>query len=151
MATKAPALVQDNFLLAFAELTGIMIFRFPLKWAIWIQILIFTNMIAGVYFIETLEGKLAVGIFNMGAFTMTYLYQRLGFVKVLGIGHVGWIFLVPWILLERLPLTEDGSLFQYWLYALITVNSLCLYLDVKDVKQYLVDGKSTPTLKWKKE
>jgi hypothetical protein len=73
-----------------------------------------------------------------------------GFVKVLGLAHVLWVFWVLWIVLERLPLAEKGSKFQLCFWSLVALNSISLFLDVRDIHTYIILAQTEPTLVWKK-
>jgi hypothetical protein len=142
--------VASNAIMGMLEVTAIMFLQFPTGLRLWLVCLMSVNMIGSLTFWYTTEGKMTFFVLMASAPLMGYLYQHLGFVRVLGLGHVLWVFLVPWILVERLPLAEDGSLFQKWLWSLVVIDSISLVLDVKDAHAYLILGQTEPTLEWKK-
>jgi hypothetical protein len=72
-------------------------------------------------------------IFMLSAMLMMALYSYFGFEKILGMGHVFWIFLVPYMVLQ-LP-QEDGSFYAY-LVALSVMLTISLAFDVADVWKY---------------
>ncbi len=57
-------------------------------------------------------------------------------MRLLGIGHVVWVPMVPW-LWTRLGVAPASSLFRYWLLATIVLVSLSLLIDAVDVIRYL--------------
>ena len=66
---------------------------------------------------------------------MTYLYKKYGYVKLLGLAHiVPWSGLVYWIIFyDRLQLAEEDSFHYKWMKSLVTLNTISLILDIKDV------------------
>ncbi len=75
---------------------------------------------------------------------MTVIFSVKGFVRLLGIGHIAWLPLVPW-LWTRLDDAPADSIFGYWLMAVIVLNSLSVIIDTIDVLRY-VKGERTPYL-----
>ena len=57
----------------------IMHMKFP--WNLWMLILGLVNLIGGVYFIDTLEGKLALLSLFGAMLIMTMVYAKKGFVR----------------------------------------------------------------------
>jgi hypothetical protein len=102
------------------------------------------NMIGAIVFFGTLEGKLVLASVVAGFFLQTAIYSRLGFVRLLGIGHVFWLALVPWLAAR---LTEVGltSAFGYWIAAVVVIDGISLVIDAADVARYL-RGERSPTV-----
>ena len=75
---------------------------------------------------------------------MSVIFSKIGFVRLMGIGHIGWLPLVFWLgtKLEHAPV---DSLFEYWLLAVIVLDSLSLFIDTIDVLRY-VKGERQPFL-----
>ena len=94
--------------------------RQPLWVSVWVAILALAN-IASLFFWPTLLAKVILIAFLISAMTMMALYSYFGFEKILGIGHVFWVFLLPYILLQ-LPHT-DCSFFFY-----LATLSVLIYL-----------------------
>ena len=116
-----------NPLLFFTDLA-----KQPMWVSIWVTILALAN-IASLYFWPAFLVKVIFVTFMVSAVTMMALYSYFGFEKILGIGHVFWVFLVPYILLQ-LPHT-DGIFFAY-LVTLSAVLTISLVLDATDVWKY---------------
>ena len=115
---------------------------FPKPWRIWLAALLLVNMVLPVVFFATIEGKVVLGCMLAGASAQMVLLSRLGFVRLLGIGHVIWIPMVLW-LWERLPLHEVGKPLYYWIAATIAIDSISLVLDAIDVGRWLGGDRAT--------
>ena len=74
----------------------------------------------------------------------TAIFAKLGWVRLLGIGHLPWVFLVLW-LLSRLPSSEAAGVFALWLWAVIVLDLLSLIIDATEVVRFL-RGDRAPTL-----
>jgi len=86
-------------------------------------------------FHDTLEANVVLVTLGASGVIMELLTWRFGFTRLLGLGHVLWLGLVPW-LATRVSLHESGPV-VYWLVAVIALNSLSLVFDVRDVVLYL--------------
>jgi hypothetical protein len=122
-----------NPLLFFADLA-----RQPLWVSIWVAILALVN-VASVLFWSTLVAKVVLITFLLSAFMMMALYSYYGFEKILGLGHIFWVFLLPYILLQ-IPNTDGG--FFWYLVALSILLSISLALDTVDVWKYFHDRRT---------
>lgn len=109
---------------------------FPKPWRIWLVALLLVNMALPLVFFGTIEGKVVLGCMLVGASIQMLILSQLGFVRLLGIGHILWIPMVLW-LWERLPLHEPGTPLYYWILATIAVDSISLVLDAIDVGRWL--------------
>ncbi len=67
---------------------------------------------------------------------MTAIFAVKGFVRLLGIGHIFWVPMVPW-LWTRLDQVEPESLIGYWIIAVVALNSISLIIDAIDVVRYV--------------
>ncbi len=113
--------------------------------AAWISLLLAANMVGPLLFINTLEGQVVLAAAVAGAFAQMALFAAKGFVRLLGIGHVFWVPLVPW-LWSRLDEFPPSGPFGYWVAAVLILNSISLLVDVTDVVRY-VRGDRTPHLR----
>ncbi len=109
---------------------------FPKPWVGWVMLLMIANMVIPLFYLGTPEGKVVLGAFVFAALFQTAIFSAKGFVRLLGIGHIGWVPMVAW-LWTRLDLAPAGSLFRYWLLATIVLVSLSLLIDAADVIRYL--------------
>ena len=116
----------------------------PIHWQIWLGILVTINIIVPIFFIHTLEAQVVMATAIVGLGIMSGIFSRLGFVRLMGIGHFGWLPLVFWLgtKLEHVP---ADSAFGYWLLAVIVLDSLSLIIDSSDVLRY-VNGEREPFL-----
>lgn len=111
-------------------------------WVIWVGMLLAANMVAPLFFIETIEAQAVLAAAMAGAMIQMVIFGNQGFVRLLGIGHVFWIPLVLW-LLTRLDTDTLETPFGMWLGAVMVLNSLSLLIDVVDVIRY-IKGERTP-------
>ena len=113
--------------------------------AAWIVLLLAANMVGPLLFINTLEGQVVLAAFVAGALTQMALFAAKGFVRLLGIGHVFWVPLIPW-LWSRLDELPPSGPFGYWVAAVMILNSMSLLVDVADVVRYM-RGERAPHLR----
>eukprot|EP00567_Pseudictyota_dubia_P011904 CAMPEP_0197457504 /NCGR_PEP_ID=MMETSP1175-20131217/46262_1 /TAXON_ID=1003142 /ORGANISM="Triceratium dubium, Strain CCMP147" /LENGTH=145 /DNA_ID=CAMNT_0042991893 /DNA_START=84 /DNA_END=521 /DNA_ORIENTATION=+ len=137
--------------MAFLEMVGIMMFRWPPALRVWINLLMCVNVAGVCLFPHRLESQVSIGCMLLSGSIMSYLYQyRGGFTKLLGVGHAPWIPMLAWIALWRLPLLvdEEDSAFRTYLVALLLFDGISVLLDVRDVYRYFMLGKTEPTMVW---
>ncbi len=108
------------------------LFRQPLWVVIWVNILMAVNL-AGVFFWSEPVSQVVFYTFMVTATWMIALYHRFQFQKILGLGHVLWLILVPYLVIVWPDLT--GQVKGY-IGTVILVNSLSLVFDINDVYQY---------------
>ncbi len=116
----------------------------PAPWIGWVMALMTVNMIVPLFYLGTLEGKVVLGAFVLGAVLQTAIFSAKGFVRLLGIGHIAWVPMVAW-LWTRLDLAPAGSLFRYWLFTTLVLVGVSLLIDAGDVIRY-VRGEREPQL-----
>ena len=80
-------------------------------------------------------------MFFVGAFTQGYIHSKLGFVRLLGIGHIFWIPLVIWLGL-RLDSAGLNDAFGFWLASVLALNSVSLVIDATDVTRFILGERS---------
>ena len=107
--------------------------RQPVWVSVWVAMLALAN-ISSLLFWPELLAKVIFTIFMVSALTIMTLYSYFGFEKILGIGHVFWIFLLPYILLQ---LAHTDGLFFLYLVTLSVLLIVSLVLDVIDVWIYI--------------
>jgi len=125
-------------------MTGLIksILKMPAPWLVWIMLLLAVNMIVPMIYIQTLEAQLTLVAMMSGVVAQSIIHARLGFVKLLGLGHVLWIPLVIWLGLQ----ISDAGLghgFGIWLASLVLLNTISLIIDFVGVVQFIL-GNRTP-------
>ncbi len=116
----------------------------PKPWLAWVLLLVTFNMVIPLFYLGTREGKVVLGAIVFGAVLQTVIFSAKGFVRLLGIGHIAWVPMVPW-LWTRVDLAPANSLFRYWLLTTIALVSLSLLIDAVDVIRYF-RGERDPQL-----
>jgi hypothetical protein len=104
-------------------------------WQLWMVFLVSANMVLPWFFLGRPEALTTLVAAMIGIATMTALYSKYGFVRLLGLGHFPWLFTVPW-LWSRLSQTTETGIFYYWLIAVVALNSVSLIIDTVDVIRY---------------
>ena len=112
--------------------------------AVWIVLLLVANMVIPLFLISTIEGQLVLIAAMAGALSQMAIFASKGFVRLLGIGHIFWVPLVPW-LWSRLDGFPPNEPFAVWMTAVIVLNGVSLVIDVSDVWRYLA-GERAPHL-----
>ena len=117
----------------------------PLHWQVWLGLLVTVNIIAPLFFIHTMEAQIVLVTAIVGLAVMAFIFGEMGFVRLMGIGHIGWYPLV-YFLWMSLDFAPAHSLFGYWLMTVIVLDSLSLFIDTVDVLRYAI-GERTPYLR----
>jgi hypothetical protein len=118
--------------------------RMPAPWLAWLGLLGLVNLGGGLVYLGTVEGRVVLGTFLVAALLLMGLHARLGFVRLLGLGHFVWFPLISW-LFTRLDAAPPGSALRAWLWAVIVLDAASLAIDTVDVARYL-RGERTPTV-----
>ena len=106
----------------------------PMPWPAWVALLFLTNM-GAVAFLPRLEAWVVLGGLGLGALLQMAIFDRLGFVRLLGLGHFHWFVMVPW-LWWRLDLAGDPAI-AGWMLAVVVLCGVSLAVDTVDVIRYL--------------
>jgi hypothetical protein len=118
--------------------------RFGIGWRLWMVLLQLANLIAPLFFLGRVEAQLTLGAYILAAAIIVPLHRRLGWVRLLGIGHFQWFALLPWLVMRYLTTSPTGA-FGVWLAAVILINATSLVIDVVDVARY-VAGERKPVV-----
>ena len=114
---------------------------------VWIPIWVFYLMIinlASVGFWHEPLAKLMFITFMISAMLMMGLYSRFGFERILGFGHIVWVPLLVYVLMQ-LPVVEAS--FKSYLVVLSVSIAISLAFDITDVWKYFTNRKSAITNK----
>ena len=68
---------------------------------------------------------MVLGTGLLAATIMTFLHARLGYVRLLGVGHFVWLPMLIWLGF-RLDSIPGNTLFRGWLYILINLDKASL-------------------------
>ncbi len=93
----------------------------PMPWRVWLGLLVAVNVAGPIYFFESLEAKVVLAAFLASVALMTAIFASKGFVRLLGIGHIVWVPMVPW-LWTRLDQVGPGDPLGYWIIAVMIMN-----------------------------
>ena len=109
----------------------------PIWIPVWVLILMIVNVASVGFWNESLAKVIFVA-FMLSAMLMMGLYSRFGFEKILGMGHILWLPLLIYVLME-IP-TASGTFKDYLIvWSIFTVISLMF--DVVDVWKYFASQK----------
>ena len=97
------------------------------------------NMASVSFWNEPLA-KLIFFTFMISAMLMMGLYSRFGFEKILGLGHILWVPLLAYILMQ-LPNIEAS--FNIYLIVLSVSIAISLAFDIVDVWKFFKKGYMT--------
>lgn len=84
------------------ELFGIVLVRFRPVQRVWGAGLIAVNA-ACLLFIEHIEAQVTLGAVGVAVLAQALIYQRLRFIRLLGVAHFVWIPMLTWIALRLTP------------------------------------------------
>ena len=117
------------------------ILRLPAPWIAWVAMLMAANGMFPLLYITTPEAQITLAAMMLGAMIQMTMYARMGFVRLLGVGHVAWLFLVPWMWLRLEGVPADG-MFRNWMLAVIVLSSISLLVDIVDVARYTMGDRA---------
>ncbi len=112
------------------------VLKMPVLWQIWLAVLVATNLVVPMFFLQRLEAQVVLGTFLASFALMTFLTGRYGFTRILGLGHILWVPMLAF-LVARLGDIPDNDAFGIWIRAVIVLNSLSLVIDAIDVIRYI--------------
>ncbi len=111
----------------------------PVWIPVWVLILIIINVASVAFWNEPLA-KVIFVTFMLSVMLMMGLYSRFGFEKILGMGHILWIPLLVYVLME-IPTARDT--FKSYLIILSISIAISLVFDIVDVWKHFTSRKST--------
>jgi len=129
-------------------MAGVVFLRFPPLLRAWAVLLVAVNALS-ILFIQSVYAQVALAAVTIGVIIMAVIHARLGYVRLLGIGHILWIPMLPWLVCELSNVDHDSWLY-WWLVCLIVLNSICLTVDTIDVVRFL-RGERDPHYVWERE
>jgi len=108
----------------------------PLWVVTWVAFMGLVNMMSLLFWQDRLAKIIAV-TFMISAGLMMSLYSVFGFQKTLGLGHILWLALLPYVLIQ---LKTIHSKFKIYLLVWAFTTSVSLAFDITDVYFYFCVG-----------
>jgi len=112
------------------------LFQQPLLLSVWVFWLMLIN-VASIGFWSEALAKIIFVTFMLSAMLMMGLYSKFGFEKILGLGHILWIPLLVYLLMELSATSHD---FKNYLIVLSISITVSLAFDIVDVWSYFSNG-----------
>jgi hypothetical protein len=126
-----------SFVRALFDLFFISLVKFQPKARFFAWNLVAANT-AGLVFLPRLEPVVLWISILIGLVFMAGVYQRMGFVRLLGAGHALWAPVLPWLAVRWAQFPPDGGgWFRAWLAWVIVTDTLSLILDARDATRFL--------------
>lgn len=104
----------------------------PARVPIWVGLLMVVNLASIAFWSEPLA-RWILGVFLLSSMLMMALHGVFGFKKILGLGHVLWVALLPVVLMR---LADAAGDFHSYLLVWSAVTAISLAFDARDVWQY---------------
>ncbi len=117
------------------------IFKMPMIWWPWMAGLPMINL-SSIFFLPRVEAWVVLGAGLLAATVMTVLHAKLGYVRLVGVGHFVWIPMLIWLVF-RLDHIPGGTLFHGWILTLIAMDTLSLLIDIVDLVRYLCGDRAS--------
>ncbi len=120
----------------FGLFAKILSMRFP--WNVWVMILALVNGLGGIYFFQSLEGKITLISIIGAGILMQIIFSKMGFVRLLGIAHIiFWVPLVLWLSWRLQSWDQLSRDLRIWMLVVVILNSFSLLIDFFDVWRYI--------------
>lgn len=136
-----------KFLTSVLELIGIVYLRFKIVPRIWCVWLVGINL-ASLFYIGHIEAQVVFAAAGFGVVTQAFVYQKMGFTRVLGLAHIVWVPMFFWMAtrVDSIP-GEPG--FSTWIMLLVASNIISLIIDTIDVTRF-IKGERAPHYTWER-
>ena len=92
--------------------------------------------LSSIFFLPRMEACVVLGTGLLAATIMTVLHAKLGYVRLVGIGHFVWIPMLIWLVFG-LDHIQKGTLYYGWVLTLIAMDTVSLLIDIIDLIRYL--------------
>jgi hypothetical protein len=110
-------------------------FKMPVVWWPWMAGLPLMNL-SSIFFLPRTEAWVVLGTGLLAATLMTALHAKLGYVRLVGVGHFVWIPMLIWLAF-RLETIREDTFFRGWILSLMAMDTVSLVLDIMDLIRYL--------------
>ncbi len=115
--------------------------KMPLPWQLWLMLLVTVNLVITLFYIDRMEDQVVVGVLLEGLVLFSILTARVGFTRLLGLGHILWVPLL-YFLWTRLDQSPPHDLFGIWIRGLMAFNAASLVIDAVDVVRYIAGDRA---------
>lgn len=133
------------FLTHALEIFGVVFLRFrplPRLWGLW---LVSINL-GCLLFITHVEAQAVLATTVVAVAAQTFIYQRIGFTRILGATHILWLPMFAWMA-TRLDAIISAPGLAHWLTLLFVTNMVSATIDVVDTVRFL-RGERLPHYSW---
>jgi len=134
-----------EFVTNVLKIFGIVFLRFrpvPRIWNVW---LVGVNLMC-LYFITHIEAQVVLGTTLASVVLQAVIYGRIGFTRVLGVGHLLWVPMFSWMALRADEIAAHSDL-QTWIIVLAITNAISFAVDLTDVTRF-AKGERAPHYRW---
>ncbi len=121
------------------------VLKMPVLWQVWLAVLVATNLVLPMFFLQRLEAQVVLGTFLASFALMTFLTGRFGFTRIVGLGHILWVPMLAF-LVARLGDIPDNDAFGIWTRAVIVLNGISLAIDTIDFIRYIAGDREETVL-----
>jgi hypothetical protein len=138
-------IIMISFLIHALKLFGVVLLRFrpvPRLWGWW---LVGINA-ACLLFISHIEAQIVLAVTVIAVAGQALIYQRKGFVRILGTTHVLWIPMFAWMGTRIDTIASEPAL-SMWLGLLFVTNLVSLTIDTVDAIRF-ASGERSPYYYW---
>ena len=110
--------------------------KMPFHWQLWLVLLLTVNLIVPFFYIDRVEAQVVLAVLVASFVLSSILTARVGFTRLLGLGHILWVPLL-WFLWTHLDQNPPDDFFGIWIRTLMTLNAMSLVIDAVDVIRYI--------------
>ena len=115
--------------------------KIPFHWQLWLVLLLTVNLIVPFFYIDRVEAQVVLAVLVASFVLSTILTARVGFTRLLGLGHILWVPLL-WFLWTHLEQNPPDDFFGIWIRTLMTLNAMSLVIDAVDVIRYIAGDRA---------
>lgn len=127
------------------KIFGIVFLRFRPMSRLWNVWLVGVNLTC-LYFIGHIEAQVVLGTTLVAVLLQGVIYGRIGFTRILGIGHLLWIPMFTWMATRTDEIAAHADL-QTWIIVLAATNAVSFAIDFIDVTRF-AKGERAPHYRW---
>ena len=134
-----------DFATSVLKIFGVVFLRFrpvPRIWNVW---LVGVNLYC-LAFITHVEAQVVLGTTLLSVVIQALIHRRIGFTRVLGVGHILWVPMFAWMATRLDSITAQPDLY-IWVLVLAATNALSFVVDCTDVIRF-IRGERAPHYRW---